>query len=266
MAVTARDRIPLNWRDWRERPDVTLSVQEARIGAQVVAESPANGIALLETNVPVANVTRISLDGSPDVRELIDFYERARRIVPGARTVEHPVVYDTAVEGLFKRGLGDLVTPALVERLRSLGLHLDQQLRHKYRRIAWIRMLEVAAAELFPGRPHEESYRLLGEHAVRGIGNTRIGQAITAIARVLGPRRALLRLKEAFPSLNNFMEVILQELKPDHFRMSLNETYGHPEYVQGAVCETMRIAGAKAPVVVIPGATAHYATLDVCWT
>jgi len=110
-----------------------------------------------------------------------------------------PVVYDAAVEGVFLRGLVGQVTPALSAKLRELGLDLDQKLRPTYPREAWSRMLEVTVAELFPSVSRQEGFRRLGELAVNGIGNTMIGKVLVQMARLMGPRRSMLRLPGRSP-------------------------------------------------------------------
>src|SRR3954466_2172101 len=150
-----------------------------------------------------------------------------------------PVVYDAAVEGVFLRGLVGRITPALSAKLRELGLDLDQKLRPTYPREAWSRMLEVTVAELFPAVSRQEGFRRLGALAVNGIGNTMIGKVLVQMARLMGPRRSMLRLPQSFTAMNNFMKMELHEVEPNHFQVHVHETYGHPAYVQGALQAAM---------------------------
>src|SRR5262245_66316669 len=87
-----------------------------------------------------------------------------------------PVVYDSAVEGVFLRGLVGQITPSLSTKLRQLGLDLHQKLKPTYPRDLWAQWLEVTVSELFPGASREEGFRRLGELAVNGIGFTMIGK------------------------------------------------------------------------------------------
>lgn len=176
-----------------------------------------------------------------------------------------PVVYDSAVEGIFLRGLGDRITPSLKAKLRQLGLDLDQRLRPAYPRDLWVKALALAVAEVFPGMTKEEGYYRLGELAIYGIGNTMLGRTIVSMAKLLGPRRALLRLPQGFTSVNNFMKMELEERAPNYFRVYLNETYGNPAYVRGALMAAMNIAGAKDPQAVIVEAKGDGVSVDVRW-
>jgi len=176
------------------------------------------------------------------------------------------VVYDAAVEGVFLRGLVGMVTPSLSSKLRELGLDLNQKLRPTYPREAWTRMLEVTVAEVFPGVSRDEGFRLLGTKAVNGIGYTMIGKVLVQMARLMGPRRSLLRLPQVFTSVNNFMKMELQEVEPTHFLVHVDQTYGHPAYVLGAMQAAMALADAKELQVNLLDWTATKVSVDVKWT
>src|SRR5205823_9140736 len=133
----------------------------------------------------------------------------------------------------------------------ELGLDLDQKLQPTYPRATWAQLLEVTVSELFPEVSREEGFRRLGELAVTGIGCTMIGKVLVQMARLMGPRRSLLRLPQAFTSVNNFMKMELEEVEPTHFLVHVNETYGHPAYVQGAMQAAMSLADARDLQVVI---------------
>lgn len=182
-----------------------------------------------------------------------------------AAPAEH-IVYDAAVEGVFLRGLVGMITPQLSAKLRELGLDLDQKLRPTYPREAWTRMLEVTVAELFPGVSREEGFRRLGEKAVNGIGHTMIGKVLVQMAKLMGPRRSMLRLPQSFTSMNNFMKMELQEVEPTHFVVHVDQTYGHPAYVLGAMQAAMSLADAKDLKVSILDFTAQKVSVDVRWT
>jgi len=183
----------------------------------------------------------------------------------GAASADH-VVYDSAVEGVFLRGLVGMVTPSLSTKLRTLGLDLDQKLRPTYPREAWTRMLEVTVAELFPGVSQDEGFRLLGAKAVNGISHTMIGKVLVQMARLMGPRRSLLRLPQVFTSVNNFMKMELAEVEPNHFHVHVSETYGHPAYVLGAMQAAMSLSDAKDLQVNLLDWTATKVSVAVKWS
>jgi uncharacterized protein (TIGR02265 family) len=260
-AVTALANVPSRW---RESPAVKLAVP-----ARVVAEHQALGIALLETDAPATGLGPVSAGADPrtaaipaaEISNLIAFYVKAcaQPRDPNA------AVYITTVEGTFLRGLGPLVTPALKARLLELKIDFAG-LRASYSREVWNRALAITVAELFPGRPHEEGYRKLGELSFRGLRHMPGGAPVAKIAQWVGPRGSILRLPEGCSSVNNYMKMTLEELAPNHFRLHLNETHGCPAYTQGAIEEALTVGGARDLHVAIHAATAEAVCFDVRWS
>jgi len=199
------------------------------------------------------------------LRELLTFHAK-NDASNAAPTGAEPVVFDSAVEAIFLRGLGNLVTPELKSSLRELGLDLDRPPRPTYPRATWSRILAATVAGLFSGDSPEDGYRRLGEQSINGISRMPIGLASIAMSRLLGPRRSLLRLNEAWTSVNNFITMKVEELAANHFRVFLSDTYGHPAYMQGVIQSAMKMAGARDPQVLIMEATLRAVCLDVRWT
>jgi uncharacterized protein (TIGR02265 family) len=176
------------------------------------------------------------------------------------------VVYSDAVEGVFIRGLGPRVTPALKAKLRELGLDLGQKLRPTYPRDAWMRVLRATVEELYPWLPLEEGYRQLGQVAINGIATTMIGRAIASMARLLGPARAVHRLPDGFKSVNNYMEIKLETVEEGRrYRIWLNETYGHPAYMEGCFRAALELAGARNLTVTVVEVAGESATFEISW-
>ncbi|HYV43478.1 MAG TPA: DUF2378 family protein [Myxococcaceae bacterium] len=198
------------------------------------------------------------------LRELLSFHANAHAR-NGAPAGAEPVIFDSAVDALFLRGLGNLVTPKLKSRLCELGLDLDRPPRPSYPRATWVRILAATVAELFSGDLPEDGYRRLGEQSIEGMSRTPIGLASIAMSKLLGPRRSLLQFHKAWPSVNNFITMKVDELAPNHFHVFLNDAYGHPAYMQGVIQSAMKMAGAKDPQALIMEATARDVRLDVRW-
>jgi uncharacterized protein (TIGR02265 family) len=176
-----------------------------------------------------------------------------------------PVVYDTAVESMFFRALKGRVTPALKDKLRAVGLDLDQKLRPTYPKEMWLRVLEITTRELYPTLPPEERYFKLGAATVEAFSETAIGKAIVGIARLMGPRRGLTRLPQAFEAINNFMVAKLTELAPNRFQLWLNEHYGQPSYVLGALTAAVAINRPLQVNVRIVQTDGNAITFEISW-
>jgi hypothetical protein len=61
---------------------------------------------------------------------------------------EERLVFTPAMEALFVRALGRMVTPDLVSSLRELGIDLEKPLLPAYPFSQWVRALELSAAAL----------------------------------------------------------------------------------------------------------------------
>src|SRR5512140_827762 len=106
------------------------------------------------------------------------------------------VVYDSTVEGLFKRALGERFSLRSKQRLKDAGLDLDGKLQSRYPRLKYYELVRIAAEELYPGKPLDEAYYELGRAFFDGFQQTLLGKTATAMARLLGPRKTLARMTQ----------------------------------------------------------------------
>lgn len=60
------------------------------------------------------------------------------------------LVFETALEGLFIRGIGDRITWQLRAELRTLGIDLDRKLPRSVSREVWYASLALVVKHLFP--------------------------------------------------------------------------------------------------------------------
>lgn len=179
---------------------------------------------------------------------------------------KEPVVYDAAVEGLYLRGLRERLTPALKNKLRGVGLELEPKVRPSYPRSIWVEGIKLLSNDLYPGLPPTDAQRKLGELAINGIQHTLMGKPIIAMARMLGPRRAMFRLTQAFGSLNNFMKADVTELGPTHFHVAINDCYGMPSYLEGGLNAVLHLCHKGQFKVVPVEANPPGALFDVTWS
>lgn len=99
------------------------------------------------------------------------------------------------VDGVFNRVLAGEVTPALQAALKVAGIDLEA-LAPSYPRETWYQAVELAALALFPGALPQSLHRL-GRHIVASLHRKGLikGPWVT-MAKLLGPRRALLQAAE----------------------------------------------------------------------
>lgn len=169
-------------------------------------------------------------------------------------------------EGLFHRGLHGLVTDGLRQQLREAGVDLARPLHPAYTLATWEQALEIAAKVIHPELPLETGLTKLGEAMVTGYVGTLIGGGLFGLLRVIGPRRAIHRLKSSFRSGNNYSEATIDELGPADFRIRLNET-GHTQFLSAGILRVgMNLTGAKDTRVRIESRDAEGVTYRVSWS
>lgn len=194
------------------------------------------------------------------------------RAVPLLRAVNDPaphasqaVVFVHTVESVFQRALKDDLTPSLVARLRAMGLDLERKLLPAYPVTLWNAVLEETVKTLSPTQPVPEAARRLGERMIEGYRSTLVGQAVLAMARVLGPRRALLRSRQNWRSGNNYSEVTVEELAPTDFRLTFNEAGVSRWVSQGLLHAGLTFAGARGLEVAVETFTETDAVYRITW-
>lgn len=180
-------------------------------------------------------------------------------------TPPEQIVFAHTVEGLFVRALGGEVPPALRSQLRELGLDLTRKLLPAYPVPMWNQVLETTLATLYPGEPLPQSARKLGERMMEGYRNTLVGQAVLALAKVVGPRRALLRSKQNWRSGNNYSEVQVEELAPNDFRLTFNERGVSRWVSQGLLAAGLTFAGAPEVGVELERFSEHDVVYRITW-
>lgn len=175
------------------------------------------------------------------------------------------VVFEQTIEGLFLRGLKGRLSPRAHQRLKEIGVDLSRGLLPAYPFSTWMRSLEVAAEEVFGSHPTEEAMFKLGETLIEGYQLTLLGRAVLSMAKVLGPRRTLLRSTQNFRSGNNYTETKLSELSPTSAELWMNEVGAYPSFTQGILVAALRAAGAQELKVEVVGYDGHAATYRVGW-
>lgn len=121
-------------------------------------------------------------------------------------TTESAVVFSTAVESLYLRGLKGRLSAALKEKLRGIGLDLDRPLLPAYSLETWADGLRITASALFPERTVEEATAEMGRLTFSSLGETTIGMALFPIFRLIGPKRVLQRMTRSLRNGSNFIE------------------------------------------------------------
>ena len=154
------------------------------------------------------------------------------------------LVFEQTIDGLFRRGLKGQVTPRLKRRLADAGLDLDKKLLPAYPFADWCTFVSLASEELHGPGNVQVGYRLLGERVVDGFKESMLGTALFSVIKVLGPRRALMRVRQNFRSGNNYTEGEVFELTPTSYEVWMNEIGDIRYLTSGVLLAGVRALGA----------------------
>ena len=179
---------------------------------------------------------------------------------------EPRVVFGNTVDGMMRKGIGDKLTPALKQKLKTEGLDLEAPTQAAYAYDDWKRWAAIAAEEVYPGLTVPARYHALGRAVVMGIRVTAIGRTVEAMVRLLGPRRTLGRMNRNLRTSDNFSMAILTDLGPRQVRVHINEVMDQPSYLQGVLEAIVELAGGKGVQVEIAEVSLPATTYLVRWT
>ena len=160
-------------------------------------------------------------------------------------TAENEYVFQQAVEGLFIVGLKGKLTPLLDQRLREAGLDLSRPFAPAYPRSDWNNFIRISAETLWPDEPPERAYHALGRQLLLGYAETLLGKALSAMLKLVGPRRALERMTRNFRSGSNYNATRVTDVGPGEVLFWMNEPDLHPSYVAGILEASLEMAGAR---------------------
>jgi uncharacterized protein (TIGR02265 family) len=170
--------------------------------------------------------------------------------------------FSQSIEGLFIRGVGEAMTPALRAQLLGLGIDLER-LKPAYPNDAVVSSIRLSGEALFPGKPEPEALREMGKLFMKGFAETLIGRAMVQFMRVIGPRRSLQRMERNFRTGGNYIETRFTSLGERKAQVWFNDVSGIPDFYAGIIERGGQFAGARALQVTFDAGTSAF---DVNWT
>jgi uncharacterized protein (TIGR02265 family) len=179
---------------------------------------------------------------------------------------DQEVVFQHTVEGLFRFGIPTKLTPELKALIKQEGLDLDRPLDPALPRLTWERLLELSARGAFPEKTKAEAHHAIGFAMVTGYTETFLGRAVAGVAKLIGPKRMLGRMRYNLRSATNFSEATMKALPDGAVEFWVNEPRIHPGYFAGLLYGAVQIAGGKDPKVTLITQNAEGVTYRVTWS
>jgi uncharacterized protein (TIGR02265 family) len=175
------------------------------------------------------------------------------------------LVFESSIEGLFIRGLGDRMTGPLKAELKTLGLDLDRKLPPAVTRHVWFAAIDAIVRHVYGELPREEAHRELGRSMMEGIEHTFFGRAMAPAVRLLGPRRLLKRVPTNMKTANNFSIGVMTELGPTSAQLVVDDVGDAPHIFCGSLERMVTWAGGKNVKVSVEAPALPVATYLINW-
>lgn len=175
------------------------------------------------------------------------------------------LVYESSIEGLFLKGLGNKVTPALRDDLKGLGIDLGR-IPKSVSRETWAAALDATARHLYPSLERKAALKQLGIVLMKGVEESFLGRTMARMVKFLGVKRLIERVPENMKSSNNFSSASVTSLSGNACRLDVNDIGDTPEVFQGSLEEMARWAGAKTVDVKFELPNPPAASFVIRWT
>ncbi len=159
------------------------------------------------------------------------------------------IIYRHTVEAFLTRVFArrNLLRGAVLEKLTALGI--DPKRPRDVSPEAWWPVVRLAADTIAPGKSEAEAFREVGQEMLRGFEASVIGKSLFLVMRVLGTKRAMLKMADHYRTADNITRVEAKDLGPTEVELRFDVDGGtpFPTYTQGILLEGIRLVGGKAP-------------------
>jgi uncharacterized protein (TIGR02265 family) len=172
--------------------------------------------------------------------------------------------FSPVIEAVFLKGLGDRLTPALKEEIKTAGINLDK-LQPAYPLEVVDKAFAIVRTRLYAGMSEDEALHELGLSSLRGYTETLLGKALIQILKLIGVRRSLLRMHTSMRSGNNYLETFSTVVSSTCIDLKFSDVSGMPSFYQGIIEEGGRMAHAKNLKVTTIASEAPSHTFRVEW-
>jgi uncharacterized protein (TIGR02265 family) len=161
-----------------------------------------------------------------------------------AQAVER-LVFEVSFRSVFD-WLAPEHQPAVEAEWKAIGVD-QRKLLPAYPVASWWKAIEIVASKFEGSR--RDRLRKIGRGLAEGYGNTFIGKAVLPLARLIGPRRTLLRAGINFRAGNNFVEATIDLDEPFHIKIRVNDVSTISEMFAGSIEGMVTITGGSNPQV-----------------
>jgi uncharacterized protein (TIGR02265 family) len=171
------------------------------------------------------------------------------------------LVFSSSMEGMW-RALQP-PTPLEAAAFTRAGI-TGKNFQAAYPLIQYTDLLDACGESRFSHLAPLERFAEVGRLFMKGYEKTLIGNALLAVLRVLGPKRTLERMTRNFRTANNYTEVTVEPLAPNHHRVRITHVT-RPGLFVGLLEVGCTYAGAKDLSVTLLEHAGQVAQYEVKW-
>lgn len=171
------------------------------------------------------------------------------------------VIFRHTVEALVV-GVAEKKRALARAELVKLGVHPPRDVSMD----VWVPAVHAIAGALFPQLSPEQQLEALGREVVRSFTQGVVGRGLLLVLRLVGRRRALLRMAENFRTADSVMNVTSVEKSPTWIQVHFDAGRGLETHMLGIMREGVALISAQGECSVTgqPDGSGGF-TIDVKW-
>lgn len=169
---------------------------------------------------------------------------------------------------VFRHTVDAFITQVVIR----LGVLSGRELREKQLdpprdvdRDTWEWLLREVARRKTPDGTEDGGLEWVGREMMKGYVQGLVGKSVFMVARILGPKRALLRMADTFSSADSITKVTAEAKSDRQVELHFTEVGAIPTYVKGILSEALLQLGVKDHTVSFKAHPHGGATFDVTW-
>ena len=176
------------------------------------------------------------------------------------------VVFRHTVEAFIDRVIlrRGLLSLEFDKELKALGLDVSRPVELSID--IWLKVLRACAKRLLPAGTEADGLELVGREMLRGYQEGLVGKSLFMLLRMVGPRRALLRVMESYRTADNITTITATERGPKCIALEFNSAFEIPTYVRGLLLEALPLLGGHEPKVEFRTLPSGATVLSASWT
>lgn len=166
-------------------------------------------------------------------------------------------------------------------QLRGCNVEEDQEVLLRIRQLSnfdWFRpetdysyqtIIQICAVLIQPwldeGLDLKEAFYQLGCAGAKGLRETVLGQVSFAAAELLTPLDLIARLLKTFDSQSNYGQRQIEQVTPQHLKVTLNDEPAYPSWLEGALITVLQFGIIKEFVLETVVINRDHKVIDVRW-